>query len=74
MGVSFQSRSHIIVVEMADPASSASQCSLLKEKIGTRGMSVGDVLMVAMCTPTCVRHACIGLATLYLYGSSSHNS
>ena len=32
--------------DVAVPASSASQNSFLKEKIGTRGMSVGDALVV----------------------------
>ena len=46
--VSFQLLSHTVVIEPANPASSTPQLfPILVRRTGTRGMSVGDVLVVA---------------------------
>ena len=46
MLVSFQLLSHTVVIEPANPASSAPQLfPILVRRTGTRGMSVGDVLV-----------------------------
>ena len=47
VGASFQSCSHIIGVTRPSPHRLRPKILFLKEKIGTRGMSVGDVLVVA---------------------------
>ena len=46
-GASFQSRSHIIGMARPPPRRLRPKILFLKEKIGARGMSVGDVLVVA---------------------------